>query len=238
MKIGLRVASALTFLLLLPGVRAADPSAALSGTWKGGFEFEGRTMALTFHLMEADRTMTGTVEGLPTTPAEIHDGKIDGSSVSFWVNTDYRGQTYRLLCKGMVSAAGDEMAFTLATDDRSWSTELTAKKFAETSAAGADVTGDWRGAFDLNGRSVPLVFHFKSANGLVTGTVDGLQAMPTEIHDGKLDGNAVNFWLNVDYQGQTYKLLYQGRISAGQIAFTFGTGEGNWNTKLTATKSL
>jgi hypothetical protein len=238
MKIGLRVASVLTFFVLLPVARAADTSAVLSGTWKGGFEFEGRTMELTFHLVEADKSMTGAVEGLPTTPTEIHDGKIDGSSVSFWINTDYQGQTYRLLCKGMVSAAGNEMAFTLATDDGSWSTQLTAKKITEAGTVSTDVTGDWKGAFNLNGRSVPLVFHFKSANGVVTGAVDGLAAAPTEIHEGKLDGDAVTFWLYADYQGQTYKLVYQGRISQDQIAFTFGTDDGNWDTKLTATKSL
>ena len=48
--------------------------------------------------------MTGTVEGLPTTPAEIHDGKVYGDTVTFWVNTDYQGQTYKLVYKGKIAA--------------------------------------------------------------------------------------------------------------------------------------
>ena len=64
--------------------------------------------------------MTGTVEGLPTTPAEIHDGKIDGDIVTFWVNTEYQGQTYKLVYTGKVSAAGDAIAFTFGTEDLSW----------------------------------------------------------------------------------------------------------------------
>jgi hypothetical protein len=140
----------------------------------------------------------------------------------------------------MVSAAGDEIAFTLGTDDGSWGTQLAAKRSVDAAAlaAIADATGDWKGAFDLHGSSVPLTFHLKSIGGVVTGTVEGLAASAVEIHEGKLDGDSVTFWLNADYQGQTYKLVYKGKITAGQIAFTFGTDDGSWSTELTATKSL
>jgi hypothetical protein len=47
----------------------------------------------------------------------------------------------------------------------------------------------------------------------------------------------VTFWGNTDYQGQTYKLIYTGKIAAGQIAFTFGTDDGSWSTQLTAMKN-
>jgi hypothetical protein len=240
MKIGLRIACALAFLLWLPGARAADQSGNLNGVWKGAFEFQGGTIALTFHLAAADSAVTGTVEGLPTTPAEIHEGKLDGSAVSFWVNTDYQGQTYKLICKGTISAAGDEIAMTLATDDGSWGAQLTAKRSTDVVVAPAapDVSGDWKGAFDFEGKSVALTFHLKGAAGAVTGTVDGLAASPTDIHEGKIDGDTVTFWLNTDYQGQTYKLVYRGKIAAGQIAFTFGTDDGSWSAELMATKSL
>jgi hypothetical protein len=70
--------------------------------------------------------VTGTVEGLPTTPAEIHEGKFDGDTVSFWVSTDYQGQTYKLVYKGKVAAS--QIAFTLGVEDGSWSTQMTAAK--------------------------------------------------------------------------------------------------------------
>ena len=240
MKFSLRILCALAFLLWLPGAGAADQSGTPNGTWKGAFAFEGKTVALTFHLTAADRAVTGTVEGLPTTPTEIHEGKLDGSAVSFWVNTDYQGETYKLICKGTISAAGDEIAMTLGTDDGSWGTQLTAKRSSDAVAAPAvaDVNGDWKGAFELHGSSVPLVFHLKNANGEVTGTIEGLPTSPAEIHEGKLDGDTVTFWLNTDYQGQTYKLVYKGKVAAGQIGFTFGTDDGSWSTELTATKSL
>ena len=62
-------------------------------------------------------------------------------------------------------------------------------------------------------------------------------AAPIEIHDGKIDGNTVTFWINADYQGQTYTLNYTGKISPGQIDFTFGTSDGSWGATLTAKKS-
>jgi hypothetical protein len=53
-----------------------------------------------------------------------------------------------------------------------------------------------------------------------------------------MDAGTVTFWVNTDYQGQTYKLVYRGKVSADGIRFIFGTEEGSWGTELTATKSL
>ena len=118
----LRIAGLLAFLAVMPAANAADAS----GTWKGSFEFQGTTVPLMFHLTAADGALTGTVEGLPTTPAEIHDGKIDGDTISFWVNTDYEGATYKLLFKGTISADG--IKFSFGTEDGGWGTELVATK--------------------------------------------------------------------------------------------------------------
>ena len=230
------IAGLMAFLVVVPAAFAADAT----GTWKGSFDFQGSSVPLTFHLTVASGAITGTVEGLPTTPAEIHEGKADGDGISFWVNTDYQGQTYKLLYKGKVSAAGDEIAFTFGTDDGTWSAQVTVAKSADTAPAAAlaapDVTGTWKGAFDYNGSSVPLVIHLTSAGATVTGTVEGLPTTPAEIHDGKLDGDTVTFWINTDYQGQTYKLVYKGKVAAGQIVFTLGTDDGSWSAQLTATK--
>jgi len=42
----LRLAGLLTFLAVMPSANAAD----VSGNWKGSFDFQGTTVALTFHL--------------------------------------------------------------------------------------------------------------------------------------------------------------------------------------------
>jgi hypothetical protein len=102
-----------------PNAHAAD----VAGTWTGAFQFQGNSVPVTLHLTAVDSAVSGTVEGLPTTPVEIHDGKVDGDAVTFWVNTEYEGATYKVLFKG--KAAEGKIEFTLGTEDGSWGTDLT-----------------------------------------------------------------------------------------------------------------
>jgi len=120
MNRALRLALLSSILALVLGAAGA------SGTWKGSFDFNGTSVPLTFNLKVAGDGVTGTVEGLPTTPAEVHDGKVEGDAVTFWVTTDYQGETYKLVYKGKVS--GDQIQFTFGTEDGSWGAEITAKK--------------------------------------------------------------------------------------------------------------
>ena len=229
----LRLFSLVAFLSLLPGARAADPS----GTWKGAFDFQGSSIPLTFHLAIDGAKVTGTVEGLPTTPAEIHDGTLNGETVSFWVNTDYEGQTYKLVYQGKIGA--DAISFDFGTEDGSWSSPLMVKKSTESASAPApapDVTGDWSGTFDLNGTPTELKFHLKSSGEAVTGTVERPGASPTEIHEGKIDGDTVSFWITTDYEGQSYTIVYKGKIAPGQIDFDFGTADDSWSSQVVAKK--
>ena len=205
----MRKVSGIAGLFLMMAVSVAAYAADASGTWKGSFDFQGTSVPLTFHLSIANGAVTGTVEGLPTTPAEIHDGKVDGNTMTFWVNTDYQGQTYKLAYTGKVSPAGDEIAFNFGTDDGNFSAQMTVERSADAAPASAsapaspDVTGTWNGSFDYNGSTVPLTIHLTNATGAVTGSVEGLPTTPAEIHDGKLAGDTVTFWVNTDYQGQT-----------------------------------
>ncbi len=103
------------------------PAADVSGDWKGQFDFHGDAVPLTLHLKSSGSTLTGAVEGLPTTPADIHDGKVAGDDVTFWVNTDYQGTTYKLIYRGKV-ASDNEIRFTFGTEDGGFSAELVAKR--------------------------------------------------------------------------------------------------------------
>jgi len=253
MKLVLRLLLLLPFIAVLPGAKAADAS----GTWKGAFDFQGNTVPLTINLKSDGAKVTGTVEGLPTTPAEIHDGTLTGDTVTFWVNSDYEGQTYKLVYKGKVAA--DQISFDFGTEDGSWSTPLTVKKGAPDASpaapaapaapappapppapaapAGPDVTGDWKGTFDLNGSPTELKFHLKSDGKAVTGTVERPGAPPVEVHEGKIEGDTVSFWISTDYEGQTYTIVYKGKITPGQIDFDMGTADQSWSASVTAKKS-
>ena len=237
MKIFSRLVMLLPFLAVLPAAQAAD----VSGTWKGAFDFQGTSVPLTLHLTSDGAKVTGTVEGLEAGTAEIHEGVVEGDTVSFWLNTDYQGQTYKLVYKGKVLA--DSINFDFGTDEGSWSTTMTVKKeAAEVPASAAapavpDVTGDWAGTFDMNGSPMELKFHLKSTGSTVSGTVERPGAAPSELHDGKIEGDTVSFWMTTDYEGSTYTIVYKGKIMPGQIDFDFGTADQSWGAQLTAKKS-
>ncbi len=101
----------------------------------------------------------------------------------------------------------------------------------------ADVSGVWKGSFDYNGNTVPVTFNLKASGEELTGTVDGLPTPSAKIQEGKVQADAVSFWINIDYQGQTIKLVYKGKVSGDQIQFNFGTEDGSWGTELTAKRS-
>ncbi len=105
-------------------------------------------------------------------------------------------------------------------------------------ARAADVNGDWRGSFDYQGSSIPLIFHFTVNGNTLTGSVDGFPTAAAAIHDGKIYGKNVAFWLTTDYQGTQYTLMYRGTISedGNSIVLTMGTQSGDWSTTVTATR--
>ena len=236
MKLAFRLLSLIAFISLLPVANAADAS----GTWKGAFDLHGTSVPVTLNLKVDGVKVTGTVEGLPTTPpAEIHDGALAGDTVTFWVNAEYQGQTYKVVYKGTVAA--DQISFDFGTADGSWSAPLTVKRggadAAPAAPAPADVTGDWKGSFDANGTPTELTFHLKSSGVTVTGSIERAGAPPMEVHEGKIEGDTVNFWITTDYQGQTYTVVYKGKVTAGQIEFDMGTADQSWSASVTAKKS-
>lgn len=295
MKILLRLAAVAGVLAVAAGAWGAE----FGGVWKGAFDLHGDNVPLTFYLSSQGGAVTGTVEGLPTNPAQIHDGKIEGDTVTFSVNTDYQGQNYKLVFKGTKSSADGSIHFTLGTEDGSWSSELVAQRgtatvdsadaakepaaaapaVASTTAAAAnsamepavasapasavpvaasgadaagaagsatasmaDVTGTWKGSFDYQGTAVPVTFHLTAKDKALTGTVEGMmEGAPdkaTDILQGTVDGGAISFAVNTQYQGETYKILYKGKVDGGaKIDFTFGTEDGSWSSQLTATRA-
>jgi hypothetical protein len=124
MKRLIQLAGLVLLLAALPAARAAD----VSGNWKGAFDFQGTSVPLTFHLAADGNALTGSVEGLPTTPAEIHEGKIDGNKITFWLTTDYQGTEYKLVYNGTLSADGESIAFDFGTDTDDWSAEVKAER--------------------------------------------------------------------------------------------------------------
>jgi hypothetical protein len=103
---------------------AADPT----GKWKGNLETDDGSRELTFNLKADSGKLTGTVEGLLDRSLDVNEGKVEGAIVTFSVISEWDGNAVKLIYKGEL--AGDEIKFTMGTDDGSWSTEIKAKRVA------------------------------------------------------------------------------------------------------------
>ena len=73
------------------------------------------------------------------------------------------------------------------------------------------------------------------------GTVESWTWVPCPSEQHPLDHafafvDTVTFWVNTDYDGTSYKLLYKGKVAADGIKFSFGTEEGSWGAEMTAVK--
>src|SRR5277367_6129897 len=72
--LALAAMSALSAVLLLAG----DPDC----DWKASVDVNGNDVPLTIHLKVKDASVTGAIEGMPTTPADIQNGKIEGDNIT------------------------------------------------------------------------------------------------------------------------------------------------------------
>ena len=88
---------------------------------------------------------------------------------------------------------------------------LTASVFA------ADITGKWTA--DAAGTQLTLTF--KADGTTLTGTVDNPQAGPTDIKEGKIDGDNISFYLMRKINEADTKIVWKGKVAgADEIKFT------------------
>ena len=115
---------ALAWVFALSGglLFAGDPG----GDWKASVDVNGNDVPLTFHLKVKDTNVTGAIEGMPTTPADIQNGKLEGDNITFTAVTDYEGNSVKLIYKGKID--GDQIKFSVGTYDGSWGVEFVAKR--------------------------------------------------------------------------------------------------------------
>lgn len=101
-------------------------AAELTGKWTGKFDFNGNSVPLTFDFKASGGDITGTVTGLPTPNAEIKEGKVKDNAVTFWLMIDYQGNPVKLVYNGKID--GDQINFTMATEDGAFSVSFPVKK--------------------------------------------------------------------------------------------------------------
>ena len=118
----------LIFMAALLALAATAAAADATGRWKGSLETDDGARELTFDLKADGGKLTGTVAGLLDRSLDVDEGKVEGAIITFSVISEWDGNAVKLVYRGEL--AGDEIKFTMGTDDGSWSTEFKAKRAA------------------------------------------------------------------------------------------------------------
>lgn len=95
-------------------------------------------------------------------------------------------------------------------------------------AEASDITGKWQAEFDTQIGVQKYVFDLKVEGETISGTATaevGGQKRETDLKDGKLVGEVVSFVENLDFQGNTLRIAYTGKIAREEIKFTRQVGE-------------
>ena len=106
---------------------------------------------------------------------------------------------------------------------------------AASAFAASDVTGTWTGNMvGPNGDSMPITFTFKQDGVKLTGSVASPMGDPSEITEGKVDGDKISF--NVSFNGMTIK--HDGVIAGETIKLTSKSDSGDFpGMEMTLTRS-
>ena len=104
--------------------------------------------------------------------------------------------------------------------------------------AAADISGKYKTTIEAPDGNHILVFDLKVSGDKLTGTVTADTAQAGRpIQDGKVQGNAVAFVWETDYQGGPVRLVCRGSVVDGDLKLSMGTEDGGWSTEFTAKKS-
>jgi enterochelin esterase family protein len=99
---------------------------------------------------------------------------------------------------------------------------------ADATAQPAALSGQWQAEFDTQIGTQKYVFDFKVEGGLVTGKATGDiggEKHESELKDGKLAGDVLTFVENLDYQGNSLAISYEGKVAGDEIKFTRKVGD-------------
>jgi enterochelin esterase-like enzyme len=92
----------------------------------------------------------------------------------------------------------------------------------------ADITGQWKAAFDTQVGRQSYVYELHADGDKVTGTatgdINGENKRAVEIRNGKLDGDTVTFVEPFEFQGNVIPISYTGKVAGDEIRFTREVG--------------
>jgi hypothetical protein len=88
----------------------------------------------------------------------------------------------------------------------------------------ADVTGSWKADFDTPVGHRNYTYDLKADGAKLTGKATSERG-ETEIAEGKVTGDQVFFVENLEFQGQSIRIEYTGKVSGDEIQFKRQVGD-------------
>jgi FlaG/FlaF family flagellin (archaellin) len=83
-----------------------------------------------------------------------------------------------------------------------------------------DVTGKWVAQVPgRDGQTRETTINLKAEGDKLTGSISGRQG-DTPIADGKISGSDISFSVTRNFQGNSVKIVYKGKVSGDEIKFT------------------
>lgn len=97
-----------------------------------------------------------------------------------------------------------------------------------------DITGKWTGGSDAGPQ---WVFNFKADGNKVTGTMAGSDGKERPIKEGKLEGDAISFSVDSEWQGEAITLVVRGKVSGDEMQLRIDREDGAWGTDAVVKRS-
>ena len=91
-------------------------------------------------------------------------------------------------------------------------------------AFAADITGKWTASFDTQVGVQKYTYDFKVEAGKNTGTAKS-NFGDAKISEGTIQGDEVAFVENLDFQGQTLRIEYKGKVAGDEMKLTRNVGD-------------
>jgi hypothetical protein len=87
-------------------------------------------------------------------------------------------------------------------------------------AMAADISGNWSGTMQMGDNPISLTYAFKQDGEKVTGTVTTPQGQAIPLSDGKIAGDKITFYVQVDMGGTPAKFSSEGVLKGDEITLT------------------
>jgi hypothetical protein len=122
MSISRRVWLTLVTAGLLGALTTLLHAADITGKWTDAADHP----QWTFNFKSDGSALTGTMLSQEGKELPIKDGKVEGDTIAFSVDSEWQGQPVKLVMKGKI--AGDTIELRLDTADGAWGTDVSLKR--------------------------------------------------------------------------------------------------------------